>query len=60
MEAETITELGNVVVARLAGIVGYMKGNAKIEAQDKKLQVVTQTDTRSCGQLLEEGCWLEL
>ena len=54
MEAQTIPEFRNVIVAALARLVWYVQGHTQVESQNKEVKVITYTQTGSRGQLLQE------
>ena len=44
VEAEGIPELGHVVVARLARVVGCMYADTDVETNDEEVEVVAKTE----------------
>ena len=47
-------EAGDVEVARRAGVVGEVEGEAPVETDDEETEVVAQADTRAQGEVVEE------
>ena len=60
MPCHALTELGNVVVSLLAGVIRIVQRHAPVQAEDKKVQIVAQPDARAQGNLLREVLQLQL
>ena len=54
VESESVPELRDVVVARLACVVRGVDAYAEVEAKNEELEVVAQSETCTERQLVEE------
>ena len=54
MEAEALAEMGYVVVASLAGVVGDVEGYAYIAPEEQHLEVVTQAKACAEGEVASQ------
>lgn len=55
VESESVFEFGDVVIARLACVVGCMNADAEVEAEDEELEVVAQSEACADGEVAEEA-----
>ena len=59
VEGEGVLEFGNVVVRRLSCVVRGVNADAKVEAKNKEIEVVAQSETCAESQGLEEAIVFE-